>query len=80
MSGYNSFFNFWTPDGIVCTQFQVGSDAFYYRSKQSGSATITTSWHKVMDSNNCSVSKSGETLAVKINGTKQSLTNTWRGI
>lgn len=80
MSGYNSFFNFWTPDGIVCTQFQIGDGAFYYRSKQSGSATITTSWHRVMDSNNCSVSKSGETLTVKINGTSQSLINTWRGI
>jgi len=33
-----------------------------------------------MDSNNCSVSKSGETLTVKINGTSESLTNTWRGI
>lgn len=80
MNGYNSFFNFWTPDGIACTQFQIGSNAFYYRSKQSGSAIITTNWYKVMDSNNCSVSKSGETLTVKINGTSQSLTNTWRGI
>lgn len=80
MSGYNSFFNFWTPDGIACTQFQIGDKAFYYRSKQSGSATITTSWYRVMDSNNCSVSKSGETLTVKINGTSQSLKNTWRGI
>ena len=80
MSGFSSFFNFWTPDGIVCTQFQIGSNAFYYRSKQSGSWTITTNWHRVMDSNNCSVSKSGETLTVKINGTSQSLTNTWRGI
>ena len=34
----------------------------------------------VLDSNNSSVSKSGETLTVKINGTSQSLTNTWRGI
>ena len=80
MSGFNSFFNFWTPDGIVCTQFQIGDSAFYYRSKQSGSATITTNWNRIMDSNNCSVSKSGETLTVKINGTSQSLTNTWRGI
>ena len=80
MNGYNSFFNFWTPDGMACTQFQIGSNAFYYRSKQSGSAIITTNWYKVMDSNNCSVSKSGETLTVKINGTSQSLTNTWRGV
>lgn len=80
MSGFNSFFNFWTPDGIVCTQFQIGDGAFYYRSKQSGSWTITTNWYRLMDSNNCSVSKSGETLTVKINETSQSLTNTWRGI
>ena len=80
MNGYNSFFNFWTPNGYVCTQFQIGDGAFYYRSKQSASATITTNWYRVMDSNNCSVSKSGETLNVKINGTNQSLTNTWRGI
>lgn len=80
MSSYNSFFNFWTPDGIVCTQFQIGEGAFYYRSKQSGSATITTNWNRIMDSNNCLVSKSGETLTVKINGISQSLTNTWRGI
>lgn len=35
---------------------------------------------KVLHEGNSSVSKSGETLSVKINGTTQSLTNTWRGI
>ena len=35
---------------------------------------------KVLHEGNSSVSKSGETLTVKINGTSQSLTNTWRGI
>ena len=37
-------------------------------------------WVTLLDSTNSSVSKSGETLSVKINGTTQSLTNTWRGI
>jgi hypothetical protein len=37
-------------------------------------------WYKVAHSGNSSVTKSGETLTVKINGTSQSLTNTWRGI
>jgi hypothetical protein len=36
--------------------------------------------YTILDSSNSSVSKSGETLTVKINGTSQSLTNTWRGI
>jgi hypothetical protein len=36
--------------------------------------------YTILDSNNSSVSKSGETLSVKINGTTQSLENTWRGI
>ena len=40
----------------------------------------TTSFYPILDSSNSSVSKSGETLTVKINGTSQSLTNTWRGI
>lgn len=43
-------------------------------------ATNCSSWKTILDSNNSSVSKSGETLSVKINGTTQSLTNTWRGI
>ena len=43
-------------------------------------ASNCTSWKTILDSNNSSVSKSGETLSVKINGTTQSLTNTWRGI
>ena len=43
-------------------------------------ATNCTTWKTILDSNNSSVSKSGETLSVKINGTTQSLTNTWRGI
>jgi hypothetical protein len=34
----------------------------------------------ILDSSNSSVSLSGSTLTVKINGTSQSLTNTWRGI
>ena len=36
--------------------------------------------YAVLHAGNSSVSKSGETLTVKINGTQQSLTNTWRGI
>jgi len=36
--------------------------------------------YAVLHTGNSSVSKSGETLTVKINGTQQSLTNTWRGI
>lgn len=38
------------------------------------------SWHSLLHNGNSSVSKSGETLSVKINGTEQSLTNTWRSI
>lgn len=36
--------------------------------------------YTILDSSNSSVSLSGSTLTVKINGTSQSLTNTWRGI
>ena len=36
--------------------------------------------YNILDSSNSSVSKSGETLTVKINGTSQSLTNTWRPV
>ena len=43
-------------------------------------ASNCTSWKIILDSNNSSVSKSGETLTVKINSISQSLTNTWRGI
>lgn len=43
-------------------------------------ATNCTNWKTIADSNNSSVSLSGQTLTVKICGTSQSLTNTWRGI
>lgn len=36
--------------------------------------------YNILDSSNSSVSLSGQTLTVKINGTSQSLTNTWRSI
>ena len=41
-----------------------------------------TTFYTILDSSNSSVSKSGSTLTVKINGTSQSITdtNTWRGI
>lgn len=44
--------------------------------------SLTFAGNTVLDSANSSVSKSGETLTVKINGVSQSLTNTntWRGI
>lgn len=49
---------------------------------QTQSAGSWGNWRKILDSGNSSVSKSGETLTVKINGTSQSLTNTntWRGM
>lgn len=37
-------------------------------------------WCKLLHDQNSSVSKSGETLTVKINDSTQTLTNTWRGI
>lgn len=40
----------------------------------------STTEYDILDSGNSSVSLSGQTLSVKINGTTQSLTNTWRGI
>lgn len=40
----------------------------------------TTNDYDILDSGNSSVSLSEQTLSVKINGTTQSLTNTWRGI
>ena len=44
--------------------------------RKATSSTAWGTWYKILDSNNSSVSKSGETLTVKINGTSQSLTNT----
>ena len=43
---------------------------------RNGASTSWGSWYRLLDSSNSSVSKSGETLTVKINGTSQSLTNT----
>lgn len=40
----------------------------------------TANDYDILDSGNSSVSLAGQTLSVKINGTTQSLTNTWRGI
>ena len=71
----------WT--GISNTQWGVGaidnqgvirsnnSDLIHYRGGTN---------YNILDSSNSSVSKSGETLTVKINGTSQSLTNTWRPV
>lgn len=55
------------------------SNAFYYRRIVNGTAN---DWVRVLDSGNSSVSKSGSTLTVKINGTERSLTdtNTWRPV
>jgi hypothetical protein len=47
------------------------------------SAATRTSWEEKAElcgTHNSSVSLSGSTLTVKIAGTSQSLTNTWRGI
>lgn len=44
------------------------------------SSIIAGTVYNILDSVNSSVSISGSTLSVKINGTTQSLTNTWRGI
>ena len=52
------------------------SSNLYWRT----ASTLSGGWKKILDSNNSSVSKSGETLTVKINDVSQSLTNTWRDI
>lgn len=61
-----------------------GNGIYYKRVVNGGLQNSTTNggWVSVLDNLNSSVSKSGETLTVKINGTSQSLTNTntWRGI
>ena len=44
--------------------------------RRQGADTSWGDWYHVLDSGNSSVSKSGETLTVKINDTSQSLTNT----
>jgi len=53
------------------------SDKFYYRRIANG---VASDWVRVLDSSNSSVSKSGSTLTVKINGSSESITdtNTWR--
>ena len=73
---YNA--NHWQPQ----LWFGAGkSGHMYYRNKNYNDNTWGD-WLTILDSDNSSVSKSGETLTVKINGTSQSLTNTntWRGI
>ena len=65
------------------SQMAMGSEAgdgMWYRTTSGNVSGLA--WKRVMDSSNCSVSKSGNTLSVKINGVTQSLenTNTWRGI
>ena len=44
--------------------------------RSNGQDGVWENWITILDSDNSSVSKSGETLTVKINGTSQSLTNT----
>jgi hypothetical protein len=53
------------------------SNDFYYRRIANG---VANAWVRVLDSSNSSVSKSGSTLTVKINGSSESITdtNTWR--
>ena len=43
---------------------------------RNGASTSWGNWYRLLDSSNSSVSKSGQTLTVKINGTSQSLSNT----
>jgi hypothetical protein len=59
------------------------NNGIYYKRVNSGglqNSTINGGWISVLDNLNSSVSLSGSTLTVKINGTEKSLTNTWRGI
>ena len=68
--------NHWQPQ----LWFGAGkSGHMYYRNKNYNDNSWGD-WLTILDSNNSSVSKSGETLTVKINGASQSLANTWRGI
>ena len=56
-------------------ELAFNGDGIYRRQ---GATTSWGNWYHLLDSGNSSVSKSGSTLTVKINGTEQSLTNTWR--
>jgi hypothetical protein len=49
------------------------SSDLYFRARVGGGVIGT--WKTILDSSNSSVSKSGQTLTVTINGTSQSLTN-----
>lgn len=91
MSGWTHFFSTSYADGGNGTNawvFQLacpaGSSNLQFRSRKGGTITDGTAWAvgwtKILHAGNSSVSKSGETLTVKINDTSQSLTNTWRGI
>ena len=61
--------------------YNQSADApLYYRKCIDSNRFAGTDWVALLDSLNSSVSKSGSTLTVKINGTEKSLENTWRGI
>lgn len=51
------------------------AQGLYYRAGTTTGYTNGLNWKTLLDSSNSSVSKSGQTLTVKINGVEQSLTN-----
>ena len=67
---YNA--NHWQPQ----LWFAAGKSAHLYYRNKNYNDNSWGNWLTILDSDNSSVSKSGETLTVKINGTSQSLTNT----
>ena len=65
--------------GFYGHQLGFSDDGKIWHRKVSNGSYEST-WYNILSSRSSSVSKSGETLTVVINGTQKSLTNTWRGI
>lgn len=91
MSGWTHFFSTSYYDGgngsnswVFQLACPAGSSNLQFRSRNGGKVTNgtawTVGWTKILHAGNSSVSLSGSTLTVKINGTEKSLTNTWRGM
>jgi len=66
------------PTGVSSLDFNVRIDAG--TGTEARTFTFADTGGTLLSSGNSSVSLDGSTLTVKINGTSQSLTNTWRGI
>ncbi len=69
-----------TTEYIILTSGRGMGSATRANGLAVGYNSLTWKNNNVLHAGNSSVSKSGETLSVKINDTSYSLTNTWRGI